>query len=143
MKVGKQGSKVKVTYKGTFDDGTVFDSSEDKQPLQFTTGEGKVIPGFENNIVGMKQGEKKKFEVTPGEGYGEKNEALVQEIPRKIFPEKMELKKGMVLVMKSPDNRQLMATIKDTTTETVTLDLNHPLAGKKLHFEVEVVEIEG
>lgn len=141
MATAKKGDRVKIHYKGSFADGIVFDTSEGKEPLEFTLGEGKVIPGFEKNIDGMEQGEKKTFQVGPTEGYGESRKELIQEIPRNKFPKNVEAKKGQVLVLKSPDGKQIMTTITQADAEKVTLDLNHPLAGKTLTFEVEVVEV--
>ncbi len=141
----KDGDTVHVHYKGTFADGQVFDSSEGREPLTFTLGEHRVVPGFENAIRGMKAGEKKQAILTPKDAYGDHNPMMVQEVPLDavkaagITPEK-----GMVLALSHPSQpgMQLPAKIVDVTEKTVKLDLNHPLAGKELRFDVELVRIE-
>ncbi len=143
MKV-KKGSKVKVEYEGRFEDGQVFDSSshgDHSHPLEFVAGEGHVIPGFDNAVMGMEKDEEKEFEVSPEEGYGEVNKNLMQKIPKESLPKDREPKKGMVLVIGSPDGRQFPAKIADVDENTITLDLNHPLAGKKLIFKIKIVSI--
>ncbi|HLC66804.1 MAG TPA: peptidylprolyl isomerase [Candidatus Nanoarchaeia archaeon] len=134
------GSTVKIHYKGTFDDGTVFDESANRAPLEFTVGTGKVIPGFEKNVLGMEQGQKKQFTVAPKDGYGEPKAELLIDLPRTKFPQNMELKPGMVLTFKK-DETHLMATVRNIGKDSVQLDMNHPLAGKNLNFEIEVLAI--
>lgn len=139
----EKGSKVSVEYQGKFEDGTVFDASNksgEQQPLEFVVGEGQVIPGFENGIIGMNEGEEKSFEVSPQDGYGEPRPELKQEIPRNAIPQDREPQKGMVLIMKNQQGQQFPVTIDDVKDESVVLDLNHPLAGKKLFFDVKVVK---
>ena len=138
----KNGDKVKVEYTGTLDDGTVFDSSKKHgAPLEFEVGARQVIPGFENAIVGMKKDEEKKVKIKPAEAYGEYNSGLIKKLPKEQFPKDRELKKGMMLVMGLPNGAQMPARITEVTDESVTIDLNHPLAGKALNFEIKVLEI--
>jgi len=137
-----QESKVKVHYKATFDDGTVFDTSEGREPLEFTIGQGQVIKGFEEGLQGMHAGEKKTIKILPKDGYGEKDSKLVQAVPRDKFPADLQLKKGMVLTFKGPNEQKFMVVVDKVSDNEVTLDLNHPLAGKNLNFAVDVVSVE-
>ncbi|MFW6282893.1 MAG: FKBP-type peptidyl-prolyl cis-trans isomerase [Minisyncoccales bacterium] len=143
--VAKNGDTVLINYEGKLENGEVFDSSEKHgQPLQFTLGEGMVIQGFEDAVKDMEKGQKKEFEISPEEGYGEIVPELVKEIPKSALPEPpegQEIKEGMTLMLSSPDGRQFPAKISEVKDEAITLDLNHPLAGKKLLFNVELVEI--
>jgi len=138
----KKGDKVTLEYTGTLDDGTVFDSSEKhKNPLKFEVGSGQVIPGFDKAVTGMKKGEEKKFTLQPSEAYGDRNPKLTQIVPRSQLPKGHEPKKGMMLAVGTPDGRQIPATITEVTADNVTLDMNHPLAGKALTFKIKVVGI--
>lgn len=136
-----KGSKVSVNYTGKFDDGTVFDSSQGREPITFTVGEGHVIRGFDEAVVGMKNGEQKKITITPSEGYGERDEKLTQQVPRSVFPAEIKLEKGMGFSFKTPDGQVIHATVKESDAENVTVDMNHPLAGRNLLFELKVVDI--
>ncbi len=141
----KKGSKVKVEYEGRFEDGQVFDSSkhgEHSHPLEFIAGGGKVIKGFDDAIIGMKLNEEKEFSINSENAYGDYKEELRQRFPRNALPKEQEPKKGMVLVIGMPDGRQFPAKIIDADNDSVTIDLNHPLAGKKLVFKIKVLEIE-
>lgn len=141
----KEGDKVVLDYEGKLEDGKVFDSSkhgDHSHPLEFTVGEGKVIPGFEAAVKGMKKGEKKTFEIEPKDAYGEPNKQLIQEIPRNAMPKDQEPKEGMVLAMNSPDGRQFPAKVVGVTKDKIKLDLNHPLAGKKLVFDIEIKDVK-
>ena len=133
------GSKVKVHYTGTLSDGSVFDSSEGREPLEFTIGENQVVAGFENNIKDMKLNEEKTFKIKASDAYGEKNEQLIREIPREKFPPEIEV--GGRLILKSPQGQSIHAVVTEIKTDSVVIDLNHPLAGKELTFKVKVVEI--
>lgn len=135
----KPGSKVKVHYTGTLDDGTVFDSSEGKQPLEFTIGENQVIPGFENNIKDMKLTQEKNFKIKPQDAYGEVNSQLIISVPREKFPPEVQV--GGHLILKGPQGQQIPAIIKEIKDNIVVIDLNHPLAGKELNFKVKVAAI--
>ncbi len=144
MKVAK-GNKVKVEYEGKLEDGTVFDSSthgDHSHPLEFVAGNGQVINGFEKAIEGMELGEEKEFKLSAEEAYGEIKDDLVQKIPREALPKDREPEKGMMLVLQSPDGRQFPVKIVEVSETEVTVDLNHPLAGKALIFKIKVVEIE-
>ncbi|MBS3105910.1 peptidylprolyl isomerase [Candidatus Woesearchaeota archaeon] len=135
----KHGSKVKVHYTGTLNDGTVFDSSEGKEPLEFTIGEGRVIPGFENGVKDIKLNEKKTIKINAKDAYGERDERMVVSVPRDKFPSEIEA--GGRLVLKGPQGQSLNAVVNEVKDNVVLIDLNHPLAGKELTFKVKVVEI--
>jgi len=138
----KKGDKVKIEYTGTLEDGTVFDSSEKQgKPLEFEVGAGKVLKGFEEALVGMKKGEEKEIKLTSAEAYGEHNPKLIKKIPKEQLPKDKELKPGMLLIIGTPDGRRFPAKITEVTDTEVTLDLNHPLAGKALNFKIKVVEV--
>ncbi len=139
----KEGYKVKVEYTGKFDNGEVFDSSKEHgRPLEFQVGARMVIPGFEKAVLGMKEGDSKEITIKPEEGYGQRNDKLVQKIPRDQLPKDREPKKGMGLMMTTPQGMQVPVTITEVTDTDVTLDLNHPLAGKTLHFEIKILGVE-
>lgn len=135
------GSKVKFHYTGRFESGEIFDSSDGREPLQFEAGAGGIIPGLEKNMVGMKVGEKKHVEVSPDEAYGERNEELIREIPKGPVPEGMKIEEGTMLYLKTPDGQPFPAVVKEVKEDTFVIDFNHPMAGKKLLFDVEIVEI--
>ena len=140
-KVVAKGSRVSVDYVGKLEDGTVFDSTEGKQPIEFVAGSGQVIKGFDYAVFGMKKGESKKITILPAEGYGPRDEKLRQEVPRSVFPPEMKLEKGMGFSFKTPEGQMIHAAITDVINETITLDLNHPLAGRTLVFDIKVVDI--
>jgi peptidylprolyl isomerase len=146
MKI-QNGSKVKIQYIGKFEDGNVFDTNKDAQPLEFEVGAHVVIPGFENKIIGMAKGESKTITLTPEEGYGPVNDALFAEIPKEMLAMKglTDPKPGMKLVMQPKDSSKGagIATIKEVKDAVVVLDLNHPLAGKTLMFDITVLDIIG
>ena len=138
----KKGSKIKVDYTGTFDDGTVFDASEKHgQPLEFEVGSGQVIKGFDDAVVGMKKGEEKTITIPAGEAYGELRSELHKKVPRKQLPQDQEPKVGMILAVGLPNGQQFPARILAVTKDDVTIDLNHPLAGKRLHFKMVLKEV--
>jgi peptidylprolyl isomerase len=141
MKASK-GNRVKVDYTGTLDDGTVFDSSEGKHPLEFIAGEGQLIKGFDDAVIGMEEGEEKEITIAPEEAYGQRREDLVQVVPKEAFGDKVEPKEGQQLMLRAPTGHQMMATVTKVEGENVTLDMNHPLVGKTLHFKVKVVGVE-
>jgi FKBP-type peptidyl-prolyl cis-trans isomerase 2 len=122
-------------------DGTVFDSSEGRDPLEFTIGESKVIPGFEEAVVGMDLGESKTAEISANQAYGPRDERMILEIDRDQVPEGMELEIGSQLQLRRRDGGSAVVTVSDLTESKVTLDGNHPLAGKDLSFDIELVEI--
>jgi len=137
----EKGNTIKVDYTGTLDDGTVFDTSEGKQPLEFEVGAGKIIKGFDNAVMGMEKGEEKEIKLGPADAYGEPNPELVKKVPRASLPQDQEPKQGMMLLLKAPDGRQIPAKIMGVTDAEVSIDLNHPLAGKTLNFKIKVVDI--
>ncbi|MBU8872017.1 MAG: peptidylprolyl isomerase [Gemmatimonadales bacterium] len=134
------GKTVKVHYKGTLEDGTVFDSSEGRDPIEFEIGTGTVIPGFEAAITAMEAGETQNVDIPCAEAYGEMNEDMVGMIPRASLPDEIEPEVDMVLSMQSPEGDMPVRIIAMTDDE-LTLDANHPLAGKNLSFELTLVEI--
>lgn len=136
----KQGDKVKVDYKGTFDDGTVFDTSEGKAPIEFQVGSGQLIKGFDDAVIGMEKDQEKDISLEPAQAYGEPRPELMQKVPRTALPKDQEPKVGMTMVLNSPQG-QIPARISEVTDNDITLDLNHPLAGKKINFHIKIVEI--
>ncbi len=137
----KNGDKVKVHYKGTLADGVVFDSSEGREPLEFTIGQGQVIPGFENGVIGLSAGEKKIIIIPCAEAYGEYSDEAVFSIGKENLPLGMEPAAGQQLQMMSPEGQVFQVIIKEVSGNEVKLDANHPLAGKDLTFELELVKI--
>jgi len=135
------GKTVKVHYKGTLNDGTVFDSSEGRGPIEFEIGGGTVIPGFETTVTEMAVDETKSVTIPCAEAYGEINENMVGQIPRTNLPDDIKPEAGMVLSMQSPDGEEMPVRIIDLDEEHVTLDANHPLAGQDLTFELTLIEI--
>jgi FKBP-type peptidyl-prolyl cis-trans isomerase 2 len=139
----KQGDKVKVEYEGTLEDGSVFDSTENHgEPLEFEIGSGQIIEGFEESIKGMEEGEEKQFQLQPSEAYGEPRDDLTRDVPKEQVPDDQEITPGMMLLVTLPDESQIPAEVLEVTEEKVTLDLNHPLAGKVLNFKVKIDEID-
>ncbi|MFA6888934.1 MAG: peptidylprolyl isomerase [Candidatus Woesearchaeota archaeon] len=137
----ENGNTVLVHYTGTLDDGTVFDSSEGKEPLKFTVGNHDVIPGFENGVIGMEVGQEKTIDISSDQAYGQKREQLVQKVPKNLFKD-FSPEVSQQIGLMSKDGQQMVATVTEVTGELVTLDLNHPLAGKNLHFKVKIEKIE-
>ena len=138
----KKGDKVKIEYTGTLDDGTVFDTSvEHGKPLEFQVGDGQVIKGFEDAILGMKEGDEKEFSVEPSEGYGAHDPSLVQKVPKEIFPPEADLVPGLLFEAGLPTGEKVPATIKAIEDGIISVDLNHPLAGKKLNFKIKLSTI--
>jgi len=138
----KNGDTVKVHYTGTLEDGTVFDTSVEQEPLEFTLGEGQLIPGFEQAVIGMKVGESKTVTIPTEEAYGPPSDNLIVEAGRDQFPEDFEPVIGQQLQMAQPDGRTSIVLVVGFSETTVTIDANHPLAGEDLTFEIELVEIE-
>ena len=141
MARAKYGDTVKVHYTGRLDDGTVFDTSADGDPLQFTIGSGQIIPGFEQAVVGMNPGESKTVKIPAEDAYGQRREDLIIEVEKSQLPEGLKPEVGLQLQSRQPDGRIVVLTIADMTESHVTLDANHPLAGKDLTFEIQLVEI--
>ena len=141
MAQAKYGDTVKVHYTGRLDDGTVFDTSANGDPLQFTIGSGQIIPGFEQAVVGMNPGESKTVKIPAEDAYGQRREDLIIEVEKSQLPEGLKPEVGLQLQSRQPDGRIVVLTIADMTESHVTLDANHPLAGKDLTFEIQLVEI--
>jgi peptidylprolyl isomerase len=141
MAQAKTGDTVKVHYTGKLDDGTVFDTSADREPLQFTIGEGQIIPDFEQAIVGMNPGESKTIQIPSERAYGPHHEEMIMVVDRKEFPEDLEPRVDQRLQVRQPDGQEFAVTVTDVSESKVTLDGNHPLAGKDLTFDVELSEI--
>ncbi|TVQ67563.1 MAG: peptidylprolyl isomerase [Balneolaceae bacterium] len=139
----KEGDTVKVHYTGTIADGTVFDSSREREPLEVTLGEGKLIPGFEKAVVGMNVGDTSKVTIPSEEAYGEKREDMVIDVDRGQIPPDIKPEVGQQLQIQQKDGGAIPVVITEVTDETVQLDANHPLAGQELTFEIEVVEVVG
>jgi len=137
----KQGDTVTIHYTGTLEDGTVFDSSEGREPLSFTVGNGQVIPGFEEAVIGMTKDEKKNVTIPVEKAYGPRNEEMVIEVPRNQVPSDINPEVGQKLQMQGPDNQIVVVEVTGMTDELVTLDANPPLAGKDLIFDIELVTI--
>lgn len=137
----KDGSTVHVEYKLALDDGSVIDTNEGKDPLPFTIGQKQVIPGFENGVKGMKVDEEKDIVVPAEEGYGVYNESLVQEVPKDMFKD-FTPTIGQMIGLMGKQGEKLQAKVVGMSDDKVKLNLNHPLAGKTLHFHVKVVKIE-
>ena len=141
MTQAKSGDTVRIHYTGTLDDGSTFDSSEGRDPLEFTLGSGQVIPGFDVGVTGMTIGDKKTINIPCGEAYGELDPNARQDIPRESVPADIPLEIGTQLQMEGADGQVMMVTVAVVTDEAVTLDANHPLAGKDLTFALELVSI--
>jgi peptidylprolyl isomerase len=137
----KKGDKIKVDYVGKLDDGTEFDSSiKHGAPLEFEAGAGMVIPGFDNAVIGMKKGEKKTVKIPAKDAYGERRPELMRAVPRASLPADKNFQPGMVMVLGTPDGHKFPAVIAKVDEKELLLDLNHPLAGKALTFEITLVE---
>lgn len=141
MKKAENGNTVKVHYTGKLDDGTVFDSSKDRDPLEFTVGSGQVIKGFDQAVEGMSVGEQKTVNIPAAEAYGPARDEMVLTVKREQLPQNLELKEGLHLQLTQPNGSVFNVMVKDLTEDSVTLDGNHPLAGKDLNFDIELVEV--
>lgn len=142
MTQAKQGDTVKIHYTGKLTDGTVFDTSQGRDPLSFTIGGGQVIPGFEEAIVGMMKDEKKNVTIPPEKAYGQRNEEMVINVPRSQMPPDINPETGQRLKMQGPNSQTIIVEITEVSDEVVTLDANPPLAGKELIFDIELVAID-
>ncbi len=139
----KANDTVKVHYTGKLTDGQVFDSSVERgEPIEFTMGQGQLIPGFEKGLIDMKVNEKKTINIPKEEAYGEPREELIQEVQKSQLPEEIKPEVGMGLVSKSPDGQEMNLVVRDVKEDSIVVDGNHPLAGKDLVFDLEVVEIK-
>src|SRR5690606_2669903 len=138
----KENDTVKVHYTGKLEDGQIFDSSLEREPLEFTLGQGQLIPGFENGILNMSVNQKKTIHIPSNEAYGQVQDELFQEVPRKDLPEDIKPEIGMGLVSRTPDGQDIQLVISEVKEESIIVDANHPLAGKDLIFDIEIVEIK-
>jgi FKBP-type peptidyl-prolyl cis-trans isomerase 2 len=138
----KENNTVKVNYTGKLSDGQIFDTSEGKEPIEFTLGQGKLIPGFEKGLIDMKLNEKKTITIPQEEAYGDVNKDLIQEVQKTELPQDMAPEVGMGLVSKSPDGQEMNLMVVEVKEDSIVIDGNHPLAGKDLIFDLEVVEIK-
>lgn len=137
----KQGDTVKVHYTGKLDDGTVFDSSADREPLEFTIGEGMIIPGFEQAVVGMAPGDSKTELIPNDQAYGPHLDEMVVVVDRQQMPSEIEPEVGQQLQIQQATGQVIPVVVTDVSTSSVTLDANHPLAGEDLTFDIQLVEI--
>ena len=136
----KEGDAVKVHYTGKLEDGTVFDSSREREPLKVNVGAGELIPGFEKSLMGMEPGQSKTEKIPADQAYGPHMKELVVEVGKDQIPPDIETEIGTQLQIKQEDGQTTMVRITELNDETVTLDANHPLAGKDLTFEIELLE---
>ncbi len=134
------GSKVKVHYTGKLNDGTVFDTSQDREPLEFTVGQGQVIPGFEDAVRGMETGDSKNVTINCEQAYGQRRDDMILDVPRDRFPDEIPPKVGQQLMLRHPEGQEFPAFIIDVKEDAITIDANHPLAGEDLDFEIELVQ---
>lgn len=139
----KANDTVKVHYTGKLADGEVFDSSVDRgEPLEFTMGQGQLIPGFEEGLIDMKVSEKKTLNIPADKAYGDRRDELIQEVPKSQLPEDIKPEKGMALMSKTPDGREMPLVVAEVKDDSIVVDANHPLAGKDLIFDIELVEVK-
>ncbi len=141
MAAAKKGDSVQVHYTGKLQDGTVFDSSRSRYPLRFKIGSGQVIAGFENAVAGMLVGESKTVTISPDDAYGPRRDERIVTMKRSQLPGNLNVKVGQRLELTQEDDQTILVTVTEMTGETITIDANHPLAGKTLVFELELVGI--
>lgn len=141
MAIAKTGDTVRVHYTGKLEDGSVFDSSADRDPLEFTIGAGHVIAGFEQAVTGLATGDTVSATIPPEQGYGPRREEMMAVIPRDRLPEDIEPAVGQRISVQQQDGRQLVVAIARVDKDTVTIDANHELAGRTLMFDLELVDV--
>ncbi len=141
MAQAKIGDTVKINFTGKLEDETIVDSSQDQSPLEFTIGNGDVISGLEQGVIGMAVGDKKTLKILPEDAFGQRHEELLVEINKSEFPEHINPTIGLHLQIQQSDGQIFKVKVVEMTENTLTLDGNHPLAGTTLHFDVEMVEI--
>ncbi|HNR67615.1 MAG TPA: peptidylprolyl isomerase [bacterium] len=141
MQNAQTGDTVKVHYKGYFDDGEVFDSSEGREPLEFTLGQNQVIPGFETAVIGKSIDEQVQVRIPPQEAYGEQNKDLIFDIERSQFPADITPQVGLKLQVEAEDGRRHTFVVRAISDSAVQLDGNHPMAGKTLNFDITLIDI--
>ncbi|MGF1563998.1 MAG: peptidylprolyl isomerase [Flavobacteriales bacterium] len=140
MKV-QDNHTIRVHYKGTLTDGTLFDSSEGRDPLEFTVGSGQVIPGFDSAVLDMAVGESKSFLIPCDDAYGQRDERLIQQVERSLLPAELNPEVGMMLASTLPNGEQIPVKVSEVSDAHIVIDANHPLAGQDLNFEIQLVEI--
>lgn len=141
MSEARNGDRVKVHYTGKLWDGRILGSTENNQPVEFTIGSGQIVPGIEKGIIGMEVGERKTITIAPEDGFGPRREELVVDVNRSELPENMEPAIGQRVRMRQDDGQNIDLMITDMAEDTITLDANHPLAGRMLLFDLELVAI--
>ncbi|MEX2593207.1 MAG: peptidylprolyl isomerase [Anditalea sp.] len=141
MSVATKGNKVKVHYTGKLNDGTVFDTSENREPLEFTVGDGNMIKGFDTAVQGMEPGSNKSVVIPSDEAYGEKKEEMMVDIPIDQVPADIKPEVGMDLSIQNQEGQPMPVKVVNVDPEKITLDANHPLAGQDLTFDIKLVEI--
>jgi peptidylprolyl isomerase len=141
MAEAKLGDTVKIHFTGKLQDETVIETSKDRDPLEFKIGDGNVIPGLEQGVIGMAAGDKKTIAVSPEEGFGQPQEDLVVDLKKSEFPEDVEFAVGAYLNIETSDSKEFKAKVVEIKEDTVTLDANHPLAGITINYDVELLEI--
>ena len=141
MAQAKAGDTVKVHYTGKLDDGTIFDTSADRDPMQFTIGEGQLISDFEQAVVGMSPGESKTVQIPSENAYGPHHEEMIMVVDRSEFPKDLEPKVDQMLQVRRQDGHTFAVKVTDVSENKVTLDANHPLAGQDLTFDIQLSEI--
>ncbi|MGI9219447.1 MAG: FKBP-type peptidyl-prolyl cis-trans isomerase [Woeseiaceae bacterium] len=141
MSKAKSGDTVRVHYTGKLDDGTQFDSSAGKDPLEFAIGSGGVLPAFDSEVEGMTVGDSKSFKIEAEDAYGRRHDQLIQDVPREHLPEDMDPAVGMQLQAQGQDGQPINLVVTEVKDDTITVDGNHPLAGQALSFDIELVEI--
>jgi FKBP-type peptidyl-prolyl cis-trans isomerase SlpA len=134
-------SQVTLHFALKFDDGAIIDSTFDKSPATFVMGDGSLLAGFENKIIGLKAGDKESYTVLPEESFGQPNPNNVQQFPRQQFSDDMELAEGLVISFADASQSELPGVVKAVTDDTVTVDFNHPLSGRNIQFDVEIVHV--
>jgi FKBP-type peptidyl-prolyl cis-trans isomerase 2 len=138
----KLGDTVKIEYTGTLDDGTVFDSTADHgTPFEFQVGSGQVIKGFDEAVIGMISGQEKQFRILPADAYGKHDPGLIQKVPRQAFPADVEIAVGLLFEAGLPTGETIPAKITKIEGDTISVDLNHPLAGHALNFKIKIAGI--
>lgn len=142
MSQAQKGSRIKVHYTGTFEDGTVFDTSVSGEPLEFVVGDGSMIAGFDKAVEGMHLNEVKQISLTADEAYGPYEDELVVEVSKTELPENFNAEEGMQVSLEDGEGNVLYALIKEVKADSIVLDANHQLAGRKLNFEIKLVEIQ-
>lgn len=141
MTTAENGDTVRVKFTGTLEDGAQFDTTDGRDPLEFTIGAEQVIAGFDQAVIGMAPGEVKKIVLAPEQAYGHRDSQIVDTVPRQAIPQEIKLAEGLVLEAKQQDGQAFGFTVVDFNETTVTLDANHPLAGETLKFDIELIEI--